>query len=241
MINEIKHFIDFIGVGNTISIIIFLLGSFLAFYFYFKTFYRLVYSSEKICETCNNVNDWVNKDNLFRSRVLFLNNGRKTLTKEEIKKLEINSTGKILNVRVLIGTEKLKKPNLIKNKFEIELEYLDSSEFILLEITHKGFLNIEGRISETGQILHTETRSWLIINFVFILFFFGVIFYNIYVYIYSNPELNNVTQFGINLIILFGIYMVIRYIHKLFFIPDNISFKYLDVKDKWNREFRNEL
>mgnify|MGYP001560139867 CR=1 FL=1 len=237
MLEKTNFLIDYVGSGNFLTIIVFILSIIIGFYFYYKNFYRLVYSTNRICKTRNNITDWTNEETEFISRILFLNNGRKTITKDEIKNLSIKSSNKVSDVRIIKGVEKtlINKEN---NKINIEFEYIDSSDFLLLEINHFGLLTVDGRISETGEILHTETKTWIIVNVIFLIFFFANMMYNVYEYL--KPETPNLKMFGLNLIILFALFQVLRYIHKLFFIPDSISFKYLDSKDKWNKEFRNE-
>ena len=48
-------------------------------------------------------------------------------------------------------------------------------------------------------------------------------------------------KMGINLAMSILFYFLLRFIHKLFFISDDITAKYLLTKDKWNNEFKNEF
>ncbi len=238
MIEKINIIIDYIGAGNFLTIIVFIISTIIGFYFYFKNFYRLVYSTNRICKNCKDISDWVKEETEFVSRILILNNGRKTITKNELKYLTVNSSNKICEIKIIKDVE---KSNIIikDNIINIEFEHIDSSDFLLLEIIHLGSLSVNGRISETGKIMHTETKTWIILNMIFIVFFFANMFYNVFEYL--KPETPNLKMFGLNFVILFLLFQVLRFIHKLFFISDNLSFKYLDSKNKWDREFRNEF
>lgn len=238
MLETLENIINFVGIGNIISIIIFLLGTFIAFYFYYKTFYRLVYSTETICKSGDGYDDWGKESTIYDSRIIYYNNGRKTLTKHQIEKLTITSSTQIMNIRVLKNIEKM-KANINHNRINITFDYLDSNDFFVLEISHKKGLDIEGRISETGEILHTETKGWLAINIIYMIFFLGMTIYNLD--IMTNQKVTNYTMFALNFIILIGIYRIIRYIHKLFFIPDKLTYKYLEPKNKWNKQFMYEF
>ena len=238
MFDQINDLIDFLGTGNTVTIIVFILGIFYAFYLNFKTLYRLVYSTERICKRAEEYIDWSAENNVFQTRILLYNNGRKTITRDEIKKLQFTSSGHIKEIRELNPVKKI-HAKLGKNKADVEFDYLDSSDFILLEVTHTGNLAIEGRISESGKIIRTETKTWLIINIVFILMIFGLLFFNIFNLL--TPSLESFLTFGLNLLMLIAFPLTIRYLHRLFFIPDSLSATYLGVKDKWNREFNNSF
>lgn len=89
MIETIKDSINYLGVSNTLTIVLFLISLFIGFYFYYKTFFRLTYSSERICKNCKDSSDWTNNETEFITRVLFYNNGRKTITNNDIHKLEL--------------------------------------------------------------------------------------------------------------------------------------------------------
>jgi hypothetical protein len=129
--NEIiQKYIEIIGASNVLAIILFGISLFVAFYLYFKTFYRLVFSTGRICKECDNVSDWTGNDKEFTSRILFYNNGRKTITKNEIKKLELKSTSKIISVKNIKANDTIKtRTNTKKSTINIDIEYLDSSEF----------------------------------------------------------------------------------------------------------------
>lgn len=86
MTEIIQKYVEIIGASNVLLIFLFLISLFVAFYLYFKTFYRLVFSTGRICKECANVSDWTSNDKEFISRILFYNNGRKIITKNEIKK-----------------------------------------------------------------------------------------------------------------------------------------------------------
>lgn len=236
MIKTIESIVEYIGLPN----IIFFLGStFIAFYFYFRSFKRLVYSTERICKECNNINDWNNNKSNFVTRILFYNNGKKTISRNDIKKFKLKSSNTIDLVKTLKGdkTIKIRTNKKQKNIVNINFEYLDSSSYFVLEINHSGKLEVEGRVSETGGFLHTEPKYWMVLNIVFVIFFFVMMFYNLTNI--SDIEGLFSVKFITNLLILFGLFSVIRYIHSILFIPDSLTSKYLTTKDKFAKEFKN--
>jgi len=236
ILNILNKTIEYFGIGNIISIITFLIGLFISYYFYFKSFYRLVYSTNTICKTCKKTSDWSNPENMFRTRILIYNNGRKTLSAEQINKLEIISSGKIDNIIILKNIEGL-STNIDKKIAKLNFENLDSTDFIVLEVAHNGNINLEGRVVETGKLLHTEPRNWVILNGFFVIFITLMLFYNMHTMLgKENPD---IWLFTLNFIVLYGIFMVIRFIHQLLFIPDSLSNRYLETKDKWSLEFNN--
>ena len=97
---------------------------------------------------------------------------------------------------------------------------------------------MNGRVAETGKFLHTETKGWLYFNLIFGLYFFVSMFFIIFNY---NEEFIMMKKMGINLAMSILFYFLLRFIHKLFFISDDITAKYLLTKDKWNNEFKNEF
>ncbi len=238
MIDALQNIIKLIGPGNALAIALFLISIFIAFYLYFKTFYRLVYSTERICKSCNNVNDWTKSETEFVIRVLFYNNGRKTISRNEIQQLEIISSNKIEAIKQIKGNDNIRtRTNKKRNTINIDLEYLDSSESFVLEINHSGKLEVKGRFSETGNILHTEPKYWLILNVLFMIFYFLMMFYNLTNI--TDKEEPFTLEFITNIFVLFGIFSVIRFIHSILFIPDSLSSKYLDTKDKLAKDFKN--
>lgn len=231
-------FIGKIGASNVLAIILFLVSLFMAYYLYFKSFYRLVFSTERICKECANISDWTGNDREFTSRILFYNNGRKTITKNEIKRLKLNSTGKIYSVKVIKANETIKtRTNNKKNIINIDIKYLDSTEFFVLEVNHNGNLGVNGRVAETGKLLYTEPRFWVILNIVFGILFFVMVFYDLI----NAPDRKDpfTLEFITHLFIFFGIFSVLRFIHSILFIPVSISSKYLHTKDKFAKEFKN--
>jgi prolipoprotein diacylglyceryltransferase len=82
--------------------------------------------------------------------------------------------------------------------------------------------------------LHTEPKFWTNFNFVFLIFFIVISFYNL---TFLGDE-NDILKVGTNLFLLFGIYGIFRFIHSIFFIPDSLTSKYLDTKDKFAKEFK---
>lgn len=237
MVENIHKILDLIGASNALAILLFIISIFITLYLYFKTFYRLVYSTGRICKTCKNISAWTSNESKFTSRIVFYNNGRKTLSKNELKSLQLKSN-KIDTIRNIKGNDTIKtKINNKKNIANIEIEYLDSSEYFVLEVNHQGLLQVIGRVSETGTPLHTEPRLWLNINIAYVILFFIIIFYLL---LNSLNKDNLLTlEFVTTFIILLGVFSLIRFIHSIFFIPDSISSKYLETKDKLAIEFKN--
>lgn len=234
ILNILNKSIKYFGIGNIISIVTFLIGLFISYYFYFKSFYRLVYSTNTICKTCKKISDWSNPENMFSTRILIYNNGRKTISAEQINKLEIISSGKIDNIIIVKNVEGL-STNIDKQIAKLNFENLDSTDFIVLEVAHNGNINLKGRVVETGKLLHTEPRNWVILNGFFVIFITLMLFYNMYTILgIENPD---IWLFTLNFVVLYGIFMVIRFIHKLLFIPDSLSNRYLETKDKWSLKF----
>lgn len=236
--NEASNTINNIGLWNIFSILTFIIGTIYTAFTYFKSFYRIVYSERRICKDCNGVKDWQNKDQNFTTRIIFYNNGRKTLTKNEIKKIQIISSD-INSIRLIESKNEINiKLNNSKKKLNIEFAFLDSSDFFVLEFNHKNIIQVKGRVSETGNFLHIETRSWLIINLLFTIYCFSSIFFTL---------LNNQNNFmliykmSINIIIIALFLQLLRFVHKLFFISDRITSKFLDTKDKRDNRFNNEF
>ena len=234
MIDNINYFIDLVGgKSNALTILALFIGLFFSFYLYFRTFFRLVLSSERIYRDRNETTDWKSEQNQYTTRLLFYNNGRKTLTKNETKQLVINCSKDILSFRLL---EEVKNIKLHKKgkKINVDIEYLDSSNFFVVEIEHNGYVEVEGRISETGEILRTEPTYWIVINVIFMIYLMFSLFN-----IMLNLEDTDINSNCINFVLIIGVFATIRFIHSLLFIPDSITAKYLDPKDKFNREFKN--
>lgn len=238
MAEILLKYIEIIGLSNILAFVLFLISILVALYLYYKTFYRLVFSTGRICKECNDISDWTDSEKEFTSRILFYNNGRKTITKNEIKKLELVSTGKIISVKSIKANETIKtKTNNRKKIVYVEFDYLDSSEFFVIEVNHKGRIEVKGRISETGNLLHTEPKFWSAIHIFYGVLFFVMIFYGLI----NTTDKNNpfTLEYMTNFFILFGILIVSRLIHSILFIPDGISSNYLNSKDKKDKEFKN--
>ena len=239
MIENINYLIELVGgKSNALTILALFIGLFFSFYFYFKTFFRLVFTTERIFKTKEEIVDWKNEENIYTTRILFYNNGRKTLTENEIKKLNINCNNEIISIRLLEDIENIKLHQK-SSQIEININYLDSSKFFVVEIEHRGHIEVEGRISESGEILRTEPRYWIIINLILIIYFFFGMFYNVIIHL--NEKNSNYSSALINLLLLFSLGITMRFIHSLLFIPDSISSKYIGAKDKWNKEFKNQF
>ncbi len=238
MIENINYLIDLVGGNsNALTILALFIGLFFSFYLYFKTFFRLVFTTERIFKDRNENTDWKNEKNQYTTRILFYNNGRKTLTKNEIKQLVINYSKDILSIRLLEDNNNIKLHKKNK-KINIDIDYLDSSKFFVVEIEHNGYVEVDGRISETGEILRTEPTYWIVINIVFMIYLVFSMF-NIMFHL----EDKNINQNSnlINFLLIIGVFITIRFIHSLLFIPDSIAGKYLHLKDKFNREFKNKF
>lgn len=236
MIEGIKNIINFLGTGNALTILIFFISIFIAFYLHYKSFFRLTYATGRICRNCNETGDWTNNETEFVTRIIFFNNGRKTITKNEILKLELVASNKIISVKTIKGSENI-EIIINSNIVNINFDYIDSSEFFVLEINHSGKLEVKGRIFETGNLLNTEPRYWTILNIIFIIFFFVMMFDSLTSLTYANAS--NILTSVTNFFILFGIFSVIRFIHSILFIPYSVTSKYLDTKDKFVKEFKN--
>ncbi|GEM59217.1 hypothetical protein B0A78_00465 [Flavobacterium columnare NBRC 100251 = ATCC 23463] len=192
----------------------------------------MVYSTHTICKTRTSFSNWFDSERELNTRILIYNNGRKTLSKKQINKLEITSSD-LKEIFIVKGIDEL-NTSIDGNIVKINFENLDSSEFIVLEVIHKGTINVEGRIDETGKILHTEPRNWVIVNGIIIITLTASLFYNMYTLLEKDLLLCIV-----NFIFTTGIFIILRFIHSLLFIPDSVSAKYLDAKDKLENEFQN--
>lgn len=238
MVETGKNIIELMGQSNALSITLFIISLFVAFYLYFKTFYRLVYSTSRICKGCEKISEWNNEETKFETRILFYNNGRKTITKNEISKLEMKSSNKIESLKIIKSNGAIKtRINKKQNIIAMDIEYLNSKEFFVVEVSHSGKIDVIGRISETGNLLNTEPKYWLILNILFTIFFLFMIFYNLL----NTADKENLfsLEFITNLLILFGIFKVMRFIHSILFIPDSLSSEFLRTKDKTAKEFKN--
>jgi len=193
-----------------------------------------VYSTYTIRKNRISFSNWFNsKDDELNTRILIYNNGRKTLSKDQINKLEIISSNVINGISVIKGIDVL-SINVEHKVVKIEFENLDSSDFIVLEIIHIGDIKVKGRVAETGEILHTEPRGWVIVNAIIMIPLLIALFYNLFKYLEKN-----ILLCVLNFIFLLGIFLLLRFIHSLLFIPDRLTEKYLVPKDKLENEFRN--
>ena len=58
MIEHIDYLIDLVGgKSNALTILALFIGIIISLFLYFKTFYRLVYSTERICENIKELGD----------------------------------------------------------------------------------------------------------------------------------------------------------------------------------------
>ncbi len=234
MIQFFQKVIDYVGAGNVITIITFILCLFATYYYFFKSLYRMVYSTKTICKTRVSFSNWFNSESELNTRILIYNNGRKTLSQDQINTLEITSSNQIYDIFIVKGIEGL-TTNIQGNVAKISFENLDSSDFIVLETIHKGNISVQGRIAETGKILHTEPRNWGIINAIFMIFLTIALFYNMLTLLEKD-----IWACGLNFLFLIGILLTLRFIHSLLFIPDRLADKYFETKDKLENEFRSK-
>ena len=71
MIEHIDYLIDLVGgKSNALTILALFIGIIISLFLYFKTFYRLVYSTERICENIKELGDWRNEQDEYITRVL---------------------------------------------------------------------------------------------------------------------------------------------------------------------------
>lgn len=234
MIQFFQKVIEYVGAGNVITIITFILCLFATYYYFFKSLYRMVYSTKTICKTRVSFSNWFNSESELNTRILIYNNGRKTLSQDQIITLEITSSNKIYDIFIVKGIEGL-TTNIKRNIAKISFENLDSSDYIVLETIHKGNISVQGRITETGKILDTEPKNWVIINAIFIIFLTIALYYNIFTLLEKDTW-----ACSLNFLYLVGIFLTLRFIHSLLFIPDRLTNKYLETKDKLENEFRSK-
>jgi len=105
-------------------------------YFFYKNFFRLTYSTGRIFK---NIGELTNSETEFVTRILFYNNGLKTITNDDIQKLELISSEKINSLKEIKGNENI---SIVTNidKATIEIDFIDSSDFFILEVNHTGDL-----------------------------------------------------------------------------------------------------
>lgn len=240
MIEIFSEIYKIVGLGNVLTILTFLISILIAYYLYFRNFYRLVFSQSTICKKYENIEEWNNDNTEFESRIIFYNNGRKTLNKENIKNLEILAKKEIISFKQIVTNQQINfKSN--QKRVKINLENLDSKNYVLLKVIHKGRLTISGRIYESGKVLNTETKTWLKLNFV-ALFVISFIIFTPFIFFFV---FKNIIYFILNMIIsillIHLILFCVRYIHKMFFIPDELTTVFLERKNHINSEFNTEI
>ena len=184
----------------------------------------MTFSIERICENCKKKSDWTDSTSEFITRILFYNNGQKTISKNELFKLELISTGKIYLVKIIKGSETIRLKSL-NNKVYIEFDYIDSSDFFVLEIYHNGKLEVNGRVNETGKLLNSAPKYWRTFYLFFIVSLFAMTYYNFKFLLEKNET--DILKVSANIFIPTLPYYIFRYIHSVFFIPDSITSRYL--------------
>lgn len=160
------------------------------------------------------------------------------MTKAEVAKIQIVSS-ELASVKIKSEDSRIEtRISRDRKTLDIKFDHLDASRFLIVQLSHKGNIKVKGRVAETGTILHTETRGWLIANFVLVVYCFTSMFYLLSTNLEKGPV---VERLGINLILIFLFSRLFRYIHKLFFIPDSVTTKYLGITDKRQTEFSTSL
>lgn len=103
-------------VGIIISLTLFILMVSITYYRYYKSVFRLVYSRGTVCTTCEKLGDFNKNGNVYKTRIIFYNNGRKTISKKVIPFLSIESkTQEIISANIL--KNEIAKLNLSKKKY----------------------------------------------------------------------------------------------------------------------------
>lgn len=238
LLENILKAINYLGFFNFFSVIVIVFTIIMSVYFYFKSFYRMVYEQASICLNCSNSTLWSSKEADLITRFIFYNNGRKTLSKEDFKSFSCSSkNGEISSFRVIKNHKSLKMRQVLNN-IDIVIDDLDSNDFFVIELHHKGPVHFKGRIKETGEMLNIETSNWKIINVAFMILVFGIIINSAKYFDEKNPDFLSLV---IGILLISIIFFFLRIIHALFFIPDRVSAKYTDTTDKFNTEFLNKL
>lgn len=240
MIEIFSELYKIVGISNILTILIFLISTLIAYYLYFRTFYRLVFSQSRICRSCTNIEEWNSNETEFESRIIFFNNGRKTLNKGNIENLEILAENEIISFEQIVTNQKFNFESNNKN-VKIYLENLDSKEYMLLKVIHKGKLTISGRISESGEILNTETKTWLKLNFIFLIVTPILIFTPFIVLFVTKNILYFIPNMIVSILLIHLMLFFVRKIHKMFFIPDELTEVFLKTKNHYNSEFNTEI
>jgi hypothetical protein len=218
------------------GLILAILSGVFAYYLYFRSFFRIVYSKSSICLSCKELGDWNDENNTFKTRILFYNNGRKKITKDENDGIEVTSSnGYIIDVSFIKG-EKVNYD--INNKYIFQLKELESKDFCVLEVEHKGRIEVNGSIKESGELLETEPLSWLMFTSIIVVLTSVGMFYSFYQIMSSNDSFN-ILEYCLQILVSLIILVLLRLIHSIFFIPDKINSEYLGIKNKVSNEFNN--
>ena len=216
--------------GNIIGVISF--GS--VIYVYFKGIKRIVYSLETreiITDELKSLNNLqlIYKgqptSSIFVSELIIYNNGRKSINKEDVRRLTIKPfEGRIFECFEL---RKHSASSCMFNgeKIFIELNEFDARDYIALRILHESNdLELEGRIKESGEPLNGETKAWKIMSFIFFLTVLFAVSWGA-----RRIVENDIISFKWFIAILIGsvlLLSVYHFIYSLFFIPSRITKKY---------------
>ena len=239
MLQKIINIYNYLGVGTIITIGTALLAIIYTAYTFHKNFYRIVYTTTKIKKSRKTSLDWQNEQTDYITRIIFYNNGKKTITKDIIKRIVIESTGNIAKCEQIVTNEIVdidKSINMINLKFDD----LDSGNFILLEIEHKGDISVNGRVSETGKILDTETKLWGNICIIAFIIFIVLILYLLWILFFA-WDLQGFYNVLISIVSIIIINIFLQIIQSLFFIPNKIVDKYLGPSDESHTDFKYKI
>lgn len=239
MLQKIINIYNYLGVGTIITICTALLAIIYTAYTFHKNFYRIVYTTTKIKKRYKTNLDWQSEDTDYVTRIIFYNNGKKTITKDNIKRIVVESTGKIAKCEQII-TKEIVDLDISNKLINLKFDDLDSGDFILLEVEHKGNISISGRVNETGKILDTETKLWGNISIIALIIFIVLIIYLLWI-LFFTWDLQGFYNALTSLVSIIIINIFLQVIQSLFFIPNKIVDKYLVPSDESHSDFKYKI
>lgn len=208
------------------------LGIFLSFFYYFKSQKRLVYQIQTIKISKDDIinkklltNRYFIKDNINETTFMIYNNGKKTINESDVSRLILDAKNGVIHKIESIHNQKNFDYTLLGNLVELNISYLDSKNYFVLKVLHSDQIFFQGRVNEYGKILNYESKFWLHVNMILVLFNFFVLFR----YLFLKFDENNIAswlELSIYFISLLILTNMIRLVHAIFFIPDKISDKY---------------
>ena len=211
------------------------LGFFISIYISFKSNKRLVFTISStdvdILKEDQKIQGKLKlvKDKLTKSIFTLYNNGKKSINKEDLSRLILDANnGQIINFKVLDFHKRLSKVNL-GNLLEIQIDEFDKAEYFTIQIIHTDQLQFKGRVKDSGNIMNTETKSWLIMNFIFVILIFLVSGYFLIYHFDEHNERSWAWMLFFTLILIIVSWLT-RTIHSWFFIPDKITSKHIKEK-----------